>query len=70
MISEGNHRTKRHLQPNEYNMEVLLAADSGVVSFHGAENVENYLLTIINIVSIHSLLILFLEYLLQERSGY
>ena len=55
-LVNGNLRQKRHAKSDEYNMEVLLAADSGVVNFHGANNVENYLLTIINIVRIASYL--------------
>lgn len=32
-------------------MEVLLTADSEVIEFHGREHVENYLITLMNIVS-------------------
>ncbi|XP_076822251.1 A disintegrin and metalloproteinase with thrombospondin motifs 3-like isoform X2 [Clavelina lepadiformis] len=50
-INEGVLRkSKRHAKRNDYNMEVLVAADYEVVRFHGAQHVENYLLTLINIV--------------------
>lgn len=33
-------------------MEVLLAVDDSVVRFHGKEHVQNYVLTLMNIVSV------------------
>nr|CAB3219998.1 A disintegrin and metalloproteinase with thrombospondin motifs 3 [Phallusia mammillata] len=47
---EEHSRSKRHSKRNAYNMEVMLVADYEVVRFHGSEHVENYLLTLMNIV--------------------
>lgn len=44
-------RTRRHAQKENYNIEVLLAVDDSVVRFHGKEHVQNYVLTLMNIVS-------------------
>ncbi|XP_075071303.1 A disintegrin and metalloproteinase with thrombospondin motifs 14 [Mixophyes fleayi] len=45
-----NERKKRHAQKDDYNIEVLLAVDDSVVRFHGKEHVQNYVLTLMNIV--------------------
>ncbi|XP_053547916.1 A disintegrin and metalloproteinase with thrombospondin motifs 14 isoform X2 [Bombina bombina] len=45
-----NGRRKRHAKKGDYNIEVLLAVDDSVVRFHGKEHVENYVLTLMNIV--------------------
>lgn len=44
-------RLRRHAGDNDYNIEVLLGVDDSVVRFHGKEHVQNYLLTLMNIVS-------------------
>nr|XP_033697746.1 A disintegrin and metalloproteinase with thrombospondin motifs 14 isoform X6 [Tursiops truncatus] len=43
-------RKRRHAKPGSYSMEVLLAVDDSVVRFHGKEHVQNYVLTLMNIV--------------------
>ncbi|XP_069877014.1 A disintegrin and metalloproteinase with thrombospondin motifs 14 isoform X2 [Dipodomys merriami] len=43
-------RKRRHAQPGSYSIEVLLAVDDSVVRFHGREHVQNYVLTLMNIV--------------------
>ncbi|XP_006835920.1 PREDICTED: A disintegrin and metalloproteinase with thrombospondin motifs 14 [Chrysochloris asiatica] len=43
-------RKRRHAKPGSYNIEVLLAVDDSVVRFHGKEHVQNYILTLMNIV--------------------
>lgn len=43
-------RRRRHAQKENYNIEVLLAVDDSVVRFHGKEHVQNYVLTLMNIV--------------------
>ncbi|XP_018080891.1 A disintegrin and metalloproteinase with thrombospondin motifs 14 isoform X2 [Xenopus laevis] len=43
-------RNKRHAKKDDYNIEVLLAVDDTVVRFHGKEHVQNYVLTLLNIV--------------------
>ncbi|XP_059892190.1 A disintegrin and metalloproteinase with thrombospondin motifs 14 isoform X2 [Gadus macrocephalus] len=43
-------RKRRHTKKNDYNIEVLLAVDDSVVRFHGKEHVQNYVLTLMNIV--------------------
>ncbi|XP_078453852.1 A disintegrin and metalloproteinase with thrombospondin motifs 3-like isoform X1 [Lampetra fluviatilis] len=43
-------RSRRGSKKDEYNMEVMLAVDDSVVRFHGKEHVQNYLLTLMNIV--------------------
>jgi len=49
----GPTRLRRHVKTHDnYNIEILLTADYEVVRFHGRDQVENYLLTLINIVSI------------------
>lgn len=49
-------RKRRHAGDDDYNIEVLLGVDDSVVRFHGKEHVQNYLLTLMNIVSILSFL--------------
>lgn len=44
-------RRRRHAGENDYNIEVLLGVDDSVVRFHGKEHVQNYLLTLMNIVN-------------------
>uniref|UniRef100_A0A8C9DHN4 ADAM metallopeptidase with thrombospondin type 1 motif 14 n=1 Tax=Prolemur simus TaxID=1328070 RepID=A0A8C9DHN4_PROSS len=43
-------RKRRHAKAGSYSMEVLLAVDDSVVRFHGKEHVQNYVLTLMNIV--------------------
>ncbi|XP_061561564.1 A disintegrin and metalloproteinase with thrombospondin motifs 14 isoform X2 [Phycodurus eques] len=43
-------RKRRHAENDDYNIEVLLAVDDSVVRFHGKEHVQNYVLTLMNIV--------------------
>ncbi|XP_049644063.1 A disintegrin and metalloproteinase with thrombospondin motifs 14 [Suncus etruscus] len=43
-------RKRRHARPGGYSIEVLLAVDDSVVRFHGREHVQNYVLTLMNIV--------------------
>ncbi|KFU90053.1 A disintegrin and metalloproteinase with thrombospondin motifs 14, partial [Chaetura pelagica] len=43
-------RKRRHTRKDDYNIEVLLAVDDSVVRFHGKEHVQNYVLTLMNIV--------------------
>ncbi|KAG8435132.1 hypothetical protein GDO86_013181, partial [Hymenochirus boettgeri] len=53
LIQDGlreNERKKRHAKKDDYNIEVLLAVDDSVVRFHGKEHVQNYVLTLLNIV--------------------
>ncbi|ELK09562.1 A disintegrin and metalloproteinase with thrombospondin motif 14 [Pteropus alecto] len=44
-------RKRRHAKPGSYSIEVLLAVDDSVVRFHGKEHVQNYVLTLMNIVN-------------------
>uniref|UniRef100_H0W816 ADAM metallopeptidase with thrombospondin type 1 motif 3 n=1 Tax=Cavia porcellus TaxID=10141 RepID=H0W816_CAVPO len=44
-------RHRRHAGEDDYNIEVLLGVDDSVVRFHGKEHVQNYLLTLMNIVN-------------------
>ncbi|XP_054846676.1 A disintegrin and metalloproteinase with thrombospondin motifs 3 [Eublepharis macularius] len=44
-------RQRRHAGDDDYNIEVLLGVDDSVVRFHGKEHVQNYLLTLMNIVN-------------------
>ncbi|KAF3704326.1 A disintegrin and metalloproteinase with thrombospondin motifs 14 [Channa argus] len=48
-LSESE-RKRRHAKKEDYNIEVLLAVDDSVVRFHGKEHVQNYVLTLMNIV--------------------
>uniref|UniRef100_A0A8D2IS80 ADAM metallopeptidase with thrombospondin type 1 motif 14 n=1 Tax=Varanus komodoensis TaxID=61221 RepID=A0A8D2IS80_VARKO len=43
-------RKRRHAKKEDYSIEVLLAVDDSVVRFHGKEHVQNYVLTLMNIV--------------------
>ncbi|XP_066522676.1 A disintegrin and metalloproteinase with thrombospondin motifs 14 isoform X2 [Hoplias malabaricus] len=43
-------RKRRHTKKDVYNIEVLLAVDDSVLRFHGKEHVQNYVLTLMNIV--------------------
>uniref|UniRef100_A0A8C5PUS0 ADAM metallopeptidase with thrombospondin type 1 motif 14 n=1 Tax=Leptobrachium leishanense TaxID=445787 RepID=A0A8C5PUS0_9ANUR len=47
---QDSKRRKRHAKKDDYNIEVLLAVDDSVVRFHGKEHVQNYVLTLMNIV--------------------
>ncbi|XP_063163582.1 A disintegrin and metalloproteinase with thrombospondin motifs 14 [Candoia aspera] len=44
-------RKRRHAKKDDYNIEVLLAVDDSVVRFHGKDHVQNYVLTLMNIVN-------------------
>uniref|UniRef100_A0A8D0V137 ADAM metallopeptidase with thrombospondin type 1 motif 14 n=1 Tax=Sus scrofa TaxID=9823 RepID=A0A8D0V137_PIG len=44
-------RKRRHAKTGSYSIEVLLAVDDSVVRFHGREHVQNYVLTLMNIVN-------------------
>ncbi|XP_051935869.1 A disintegrin and metalloproteinase with thrombospondin motifs 2-like isoform X1 [Hippocampus zosterae] len=44
-------RARRQSMDRAYNIEVLLGVDDSVVQFHGKENVQKYLLTLMNIVN-------------------
>ncbi|XP_061623072.1 A disintegrin and metalloproteinase with thrombospondin motifs 3 isoform X3 [Phyllopteryx taeniolatus] len=44
-------RRRRDAGEDDYNIEVLLGVDDSVVRFHGKEHVQNYLLTLMNIVN-------------------
>ncbi|XP_060055680.1 A disintegrin and metalloproteinase with thrombospondin motifs 14 isoform X3 [Erinaceus europaeus] len=46
----GAERKRRHAKLGSYSIEVLLAVDDSVVRFHGKEHVQNYVLTLMNIV--------------------
>ncbi|KAM4525445.1 A disintegrin and metalloproteinase with thrombospondin motifs 14 isoform 1-T1 [Odontesthes bonariensis] len=48
-LSESE-RKRRHAKKDDYNIEVLLAVDDSVVRFHDKEHVQNYVLTLMNIV--------------------
>lgn len=45
-------RMRRQSLDRAYNIEVLLGVDDSVVQFHRKENVQKYLLTLMNIVSV------------------
>lgn len=49
-INETAHRRRRDAGEDDYNIEILLGVDDSVVRFHGKEHVQNYLLTLMNIV--------------------
>ncbi|KAK3529633.1 hypothetical protein QTP70_032506 [Hemibagrus guttatus] len=49
-LSESD-RKRRHAKKDDYSIEVLLAVDDSVVRFHGKEHVQNYVLTLMNIVN-------------------
>uniref|UniRef100_A0A3Q0SBJ1 ADAM metallopeptidase with thrombospondin type 1 motif, 3 n=1 Tax=Amphilophus citrinellus TaxID=61819 RepID=A0A3Q0SBJ1_AMPCI len=44
-------RSRRNAGEEDYNIEILLGVDDSVVRFHGKEHVQNYLLTLMNIVN-------------------
>ncbi|XP_072243441.1 A disintegrin and metalloproteinase with thrombospondin motifs 3 [Leuresthes tenuis] len=44
-------RRRREAGEDNYNIEILLGVDDSVVRFHGKEHVQNYLLTLMNIVN-------------------
>ncbi|XP_069562091.1 A disintegrin and metalloproteinase with thrombospondin motifs 3 [Brachyistius frenatus] len=46
-----HHRRRRDAGDDDYNIEILLGVDDSVVRFHGKEHVQNYLLTLMNIVN-------------------
>ncbi|KAI3372542.1 hypothetical protein L3Q82_023020, partial [Scortum barcoo] len=51
-VNETVHRRRRRdAGENDYNIEILLGVDDSVVRFHGKEHVQNYLLTLMNIVN-------------------
>nr|XP_036854879.1 A disintegrin and metalloproteinase with thrombospondin motifs 14 isoform X2 [Manis javanica] len=50
LLSLVGDRKRRHAKPGSYSIEVLLAVDDSVVRFHGKEHVQNYVLTLMNIV--------------------
>lgn len=50
-VNETVRRRRRDAGEDDYNIEVLLGVDDSVVRFHGKEHVQNYLLTLMNIVS-------------------
>ncbi|XP_078284662.1 A disintegrin and metalloproteinase with thrombospondin motifs 14 isoform X2 [Rhinoraja longicauda] len=43
-------RKRRHAKKDDYNIEALMAVDDSVVRFHGKQHVQNYVLTLMNIV--------------------
>lgn len=62
-INETVHRRRRRdAGEDDYNIEILLGVDDSVVRFHGKEHVQNYLLTLMNIVS-HCLYVFLLSFL-------
>uniref|UniRef100_A0A3Q1HRC1 Uncharacterized protein n=1 Tax=Anabas testudineus TaxID=64144 RepID=A0A3Q1HRC1_ANATE len=51
-VNETVHRRlPRDAGEDDYNIEILLGVDDSVVRFHGKEHVQNYLLTLMNIVN-------------------
>uniref|UniRef100_A0AAQ5YVN1 ADAM metallopeptidase with thrombospondin type 1 motif, 3 n=1 Tax=Amphiprion ocellaris TaxID=80972 RepID=A0AAQ5YVN1_AMPOC len=50
-VNETLHRHRRDAGEDDYNIEILLGVDDSVVRFHGKEHVQNYLLTLMNIVN-------------------
>ncbi|KAM7018628.1 A disintegrin and metalloproteinase with thrombospondin motifs 3 isoform 2-T2 [Tautogolabrus adspersus] len=52
-VNETVHRRRhrRDAGEDDYNIEILLGVDDSVVRFHGKEHVQNYLLTLMNIVN-------------------
>ncbi|NWT48780.1 ATS3 metalloproteinase, partial [Chroicocephalus maculipennis] len=44
-------RRCRHAGDDDYNIEVLLGVDDSILQFHGKEHLQNYLLTLMTIVS-------------------
>ncbi|KAG7489538.1 A disintegrin and metalloproteinase with thrombospondin motifs 3 [Solea senegalensis] len=52
-VNQTIHRRRRRRDAGEedFNIEILLGVDDSVVRFHGKEHVQNYLLTLMNIVN-------------------
>lgn len=50
-VNDTVQRRRRDAAEDDYNIEILLGVDDSVVRFHGKEHVQNYLLTLMNIVS-------------------
>ncbi|XP_047237276.1 A disintegrin and metalloproteinase with thrombospondin motifs 3 isoform X3 [Girardinichthys multiradiatus] len=53
-VNQTVHHRRRHRRDaaeDDYNIEILLGVDDSVVRFHGKEHVQNYLLTLMNIVN-------------------
>ncbi|CAH2276711.1 A disintegrin and metallo ase with thrombospondin motifs 2 [Pelobates cultripes] len=50
-INNTKKRNRRHASDDDFNIEVLLGVDDSVVRFHGKDNVQKYLLTLLNIVN-------------------
>ncbi|XP_051923036.1 A disintegrin and metalloproteinase with thrombospondin motifs 3 [Hippocampus zosterae] len=50
-VRQRRRRWRRDAGQKDYNIEILLGADDSVVRFHGKEHVQNYLLTLMNIVN-------------------
>ncbi|XP_029374854.1 A disintegrin and metalloproteinase with thrombospondin motifs 2-like isoform X2 [Echeneis naucrates] len=51
-LSSKSPRRRRYIEEAElFNIEVLLAVDYSVLLFHGRENIQKYLLTLMNIVN-------------------
>lgn len=48
----GSKRKKRQEEGENLSMELMVFVDSGVVSFHGSDIIVNYIMAIMNIVSI------------------
>ena len=48
----GSQRKKRQEEDETLSMEVMVFVDSGVVAFHGSDIIVNYIMAIMNIVSI------------------
>ncbi len=61
-------RRRRDAGEDDYNIEILLGVDDSVVRFHGKEHVQNYLLTLMNIVSHCHLFLLLVSILQLQRN--
>ena len=48
----GSQRKKRQEDGETLSMEMMVFVDSGVVAFHGSDIIVNYIMAIMNIVSI------------------
>ena len=48
----GSQRKKRQEEDETLSMEMMVFVDSGVVTFHGSDIIVNYIMAIMNIVSI------------------
>ena len=48
----GSERKKRQEEGETLSMEIMVFVDSGVVAFHGSDIIVNYIMAIMNIVSI------------------